>query len=752
MLNRFENNLKELIKSYSDVGLDNFQGPNGRAATLDDLVWYFVEPGTNRKIRFLCTKHYGVDRSRRLRKDSISDDHKINAPYDKLLKIFIINLVCAKSSALQKQAVVISARTILSNITGHLSEVSESGWAEARISGLFQFCKEKHLIPGNLNITQNHEKGRDRTGEEIAKRRSELVPSASLIVALGVIFVEVFKDVGDDGKLAPGATIDIREALTCTYALLCLASPNRAAAEVPLLSKQQLKTFSESEGEPVHYLDWFGSKGFKNNKNHILKCLSEPLSRAINFFYHYCEPNRILANYYINQNCTWEEILGLFVVPKERSERLDFNRRPNLFTLAYALGFYDVYQAVKTKPRGECQISSLLDDTLLNIRYGKLGAFYSLFEVTINNLNINKDYDEMSQAQRATSKLLSCKTVKELEQWWIAYFKDELYTTFPLGFTASKSNNAQDMLFCFSGKDVYDQEKYLRGGGKPYDSSLLNIMLPNNISGFVGRQLNSEETSISIFSKHGFGDELFITPHKFRHFANTVAFNSDIPVEIITAWSGRKSVNQTRDYIHTTEADKSERIRMVLNISSDVAPDIRVITMNELSKIGNLPASVTSTGVCTQELNLSPCEYLNDFVSQCFMCPAACHAAQDDSAIAFLEKDYRVQVARLERVRSDPKINSSKAMSDWYFIHYRNTSILSALIELMKKYESGTIIRYSNRTNEFKAIDLNLKCIETVRLHLPDSDEALKIQLITSIIPDSQNDGLTNLLAKFGLE
>lgn len=110
------------------------------------------------------------------------------------------------------------------------------------------------------------------------------------MLALGAIFSSVFEHVDEQGSLSPGEEINMHDALVVTFALLSLASPNRTTAEIPLLPKQRLHSYSESNGEPVYYLDWIGSKGYGNNKNHMLAALVEPITKALNFFIKH--PNR----------------------------------------------------------------------------------------------------------------------------------------------------------------------------------------------------------------------------------------------------------------------------------------------------------------------------------------------------------------------------------------------------------------------------------------------------------------------------
>lgn len=56
------------------------------------------------------------------------------------------------------------------------------------------------------------------------------------------------------------------------------------AAEIPLLTKQRLNSYSEVGGESVYYLNWVGSKGYPDNKTHLLAVLARHANKAINFF------------------------------------------------------------------------------------------------------------------------------------------------------------------------------------------------------------------------------------------------------------------------------------------------------------------------------------------------------------------------------------------------------------------------------------------------------------------------------------
>lgn len=758
MLNFYLNNLKTLVSEYNNKKFPQLEGPGGSEATLDDLVWYHIDSKTGRKNRFLCTIFNG----QKLRSDrEITSKHALNHPYDHLLKIYIIESLAIGSSVIHIQSKIISARFILSGVKNSLNDVTIENWNSRKDSKPFwQFCK-KHNLLGGYESPQYSKGFRDRTGDEINDRRRKLLPDLSIILALGQVFVNTFRDVDLEGKVIPGGSIDISDAVTCAFATLSLASPNRMGAEIPVIKKQKLKKISEAYKNPVYYLDWKGSKGYSNNKNHVLEALSSNVSQAINFFFSYSEPYRVIARFYENPNQKWQDLLCNIDVDKELWNKKILNNAPNLFSLAYILGFYErnatvlVIKDIESsrlvrKAGGKLNWKHYLEKKVCELDaqdyfytpgFHKTKIWSTLFGVTVTQETINELKDFI--------------TLNELEEYWVRFFKSKISPSFPYAYSASENYEIySELLFCFP-RCVLNNKAT---GGSKYSKSFLSLDSPRNIASHVSSRLNDNThkkvARFSIFKENGHSEEMVMRPHQLRHFANTMAHLSDIPVEINTAWSGRKSVNQTFEYVHTTEHEESERLSSVLNLSDEKDSDIRIITSKELAETINLPASVTSTGVCIQELKVSPCEYLNDFVSQCFMCSSACHIAGDQKAIDLFEKDFVYQKARLEQVRNDSRVQISKAMQDWFVIHHRNTEVLQSLILLMKEHPVGSVIRFSQRISEFKVTDLSTKRVETVKFSLPDSKsemKSLRTIEISHVDLDVENSDLNNLLSNFGL-
>ncbi|PCC99037.1 hypothetical protein [Halopseudomonas pelagia] len=766
MLNKYLDRLEKLIHECQKQKLTQFCGPEEKMAQWSDLVWYHIDPNTGRKVRFLCGRH-GLKGKAGAGNRS---EYALRHPYDQLIKIWIIEVNNMGVSAGHRQALVVYARRLLSEMQGELYSQNTSSLVEFmslyhhqdRIANFIEFCIAKGLMP-KISIPRSVDK-RDRTGHAVFDSRVDSMPKVEVIQALGTIHHQIFQTVSQNGSVSTGSEINMLDAFVSTAALLGLASPNRISAELPLIPSQQLNTFSESENCKVYYLDWPGSKGFKNNRNHILAALAPEVERAVNFFFLACEPARVLCRFYENPRQSLRTLLGRFKVSNAASSNLNFDTVPNLFVLGYALGFYEVdaivpvilpRHGVPQTAHKRGKVPSCFTDKPIHALESNDLLSTSIYS-RAQNLSIPTlmGYQTLSvQGQR----ILGCAgktsiTVGELQDNWIRYFTTTLLPEFPDSFAASEGKiRLKNALFCLLGSQVYGRSA-VRSGGRVLSRSHYNITPMHSLSSQITGRLRGGNWWVTIFESYGF-EGLSLKPHSLRHFGNTLAELSDIPREIITAWSGRKDKEQTEAYLHRRHEEQPARVRTVMDKSDPKKREIRVVARESIKQIANLPATVTSSGVCTQELNLNPCEYLNDFVTQCFMCSAACHIAGDAAGIELFQKDYQVQVARLDNLKADRRMRSSIAMQRWFVIHSKNTYVLASLLDLMNTLRKGTIIRYSPGASEFHVTDVDTKKCTKSHCHLPDVEEELRI-LLTDQSDDkssTSNPQLISLLSTFGL-
>ncbi|MEH6671709.1 hypothetical protein [Halopseudomonas sp.] len=758
MLNKYIDRLEQLIGIYRETELAQFEAPGGAKADFDDRIWYHIDPNNGRRTRYLCGSH-----GRKGRGNAGNDASDVlSYPYNHLIKIWIITTANTSFSASQKKSRAEIARKLLTLMDGHLYAQSEATIrslslgekAADRLRPFLAFCAEKGIMRA---LSYKEIENRNRTSHAHLDAVAEKLPSIDAVIALGSIFSSVFEHVDANGYVSHGEEVKMHDALVLTFALLSLASPNRMSAEIPVLPKQRLGSYSESEGEPVYYLDWIGSKGYGHNRNHLLAALAEPLTKAVNFFYEACEPGRILCRFYENPDQSLEMLLGGFEVGPELKKNLSLSEKPNLFTLGYALGFYAVAGFVPVLHKGADPAH------FNNMQKGKL-----FFEKPIYSL-ASQDRLSLSTVGKTKFSALpylfgytelpkifgdeEALTIAEIQKRWITFYRKSILPEFPLAYSTGESNiKLKDAMFCFLGSSFY---RGLAGNGgrllqrSKYAVVPLASLGPSVISRLTPHSVVKE----TIFQNYGFSAELGLLPHSLRHFSNTLADLSRIPVEIITAWSGRKNPEQTHTYVHSGHEEKAGRVSAIINPPDVDKKLIRTISNTRLIEVTNLPASLTSTGLCTQNLNVTPCNYLNDFVSQCFMCPETCHVGGDEKAIEFFEKDLSFQSKRLDSVTSDTRLSTSTAMKAWYIVHFRNVHILSALIGLMKESPIGTIIQYSNTKCEFRLTDLETMALTRVAPELPKPEDRLAAVIESRVARPTAdaNPQLRSLLTSFGL-
>lgn len=759
-MNKYLTRLNNLIREYRDADLVQFVGPNNQKAGWDDLVWYFICPNTGRQVRFLACRPAPT----RLKDCELSRELSFFAHYAHLVKVWIIEVCNRPISAMHKNRLVGSCRHFLSAMDGDLYVQTAKSIRRsysnrsAELNSFLDFCSERGLMP---KVRLPSDDTRDRTGHARLDAQVEKLPDIQTIVAIGAIFNEVFKPVNEDGSVRPGETVVTEYALAALCGALCLASPNRAAAEIPVIPKQQLQVYREGAGEPVYYLDWKGSKGHKDYKNHILAVLSSQIAKGVNFFYKKCEPARILCRFYEDRTQTLKALLGDYDVSPERAKHLRLTKPPTLFQLGYALGFYGVEERVPVLKKGAVLPAGVASHHKYAYFEQKLVYAIQLSDqvstayvkkVRIASLPRLLLTDFQSRPFRGRALV----TVAEVQEWWIDRVRTTFVPTFPFSFSSGESSiRLSDALFCIQGCVFRERRSEGKSGHQCFQSSPFSVVSAKTIGTSMTHFFGGTSKKASIFERFGYSSELATGTHKLRHFANTLAHMSDIPVEVISAWSGRVDREQTHTYIHTSHEARADKVRAIINPSKKDRQDIRVVLANDVTQATNLPATITSTGICTQELNVTPCDYLNDFVSHCFMCSEACHIAGDDKAIEFLQKDCAYQQARLRSVERDPRRTSSNAMQQWYVIHSRNVVIMSTLIELMKHQPKGSVIRYEKRCSEFHLTDLTTKAITRVACALPRPEEQMKRLLdgeSKDAAPSSFNPQLVSLLSQFGLD
>ncbi|WP_458734158.1 hypothetical protein [Zobellella taiwanensis] len=760
-MNKYDRNIAKLISEIKYPLPAHFTRADGTEAQLDDLVWYY-HANDKRRTRIMCC----VFDSSRIRYDTLlTKNLALPSPYNHLLKTFIIETFNKPCSVSHRASMIAEARYILTKtinvglhaLSNSLLNQLYSNRRSRTAHAFIEFCHKNKLISSTVALYGID--NRDRTGESSTQEIANKLPDEDAIIALGNVYRKVFENVDSDGKVRGNCSVDIGDAFTIAMICLALGSPNRVKAEQLALTKQKIEEYS-IDGKTVYSLNWKGSKGFGDNKKHILSSMHKPIEKCLNFFNNHSEKARILCSYYHNPKQSISSLLNGYHVDPERMKMIDIKNGINLFQLGYLLEFYPEDLKIKVVSKEEQgltkkglgrehvkrkvppvkmvnkKICDLSEEDLIRVSGSKSNAYAVLLGSSLNGKN----------------KLLDTgiHSIKKLQDTWIDYFKEEVIPEFPLSYTPSE--NYVDLRFAMFAITGHDIPNGLKMGSWSY----YYIFPMQRLSSYLNSRIR-KNNNCSIFSKYGYSSSLGLNSHSLRHYNNTLSSLSNIPTAIITAWSGRKNQEQTHTYIHTDDGYKAERINIVIQGGDSEHDNIRVKSLDFINESTELWATATSTGICTQNITVTPCEYLNDFVSQCFLCPQACYICGDEESISLLSKDYEYQSRRLSAIESDKRILTSKAMQRWFKIHYTNTYILNQLIEVLKNNTKGAIVELSVKNNTIKINGYNGNEFHSIELNLPDADSALSLikrnitkpSSLPSAAPD--NRSLDKIIRKFGI-
>ncbi|WP_149982394.1 hypothetical protein [Pseudoalteromonas rhizosphaerae] len=782
MINKYEQSLREFTAKYSSDIPKTISGIDGLEPSWEQPVWYITDPNTKVRHRYLLIKT--TSGKKRPNYDSFFRNLETYTPYlfdeqySILLKIYTIEMQLENIVNNSRQHRVTVASKILTEAQKYssLNELPLPYWNSINLSNIFwDFCKSHNLLSGSVRPSHK-DRARDADLSIIKNSKNLKMTPESIIIACGNIFQTIFQSIDEDGVLLNN-DIDMKNAIVITGILLGLATPSRLAIEFPLLMNQKLKTITPKNGQTISYLDWVGSKGYQDNSTHILAVLAPYVGKAINFFHIHFKPERYYIRYLKDTKQSWKQILSDFQVDPERMSYLDFSVPPNLFTVAYALGFYPIKYEVsilkskdylvfvpnqkrikyrkyldpiskksysKSDAHKRVHISKVSkDDLILNLT--------GLGKIKFNSSQCNSGVHQILQIQNIGDKLISdlnqpqISTVGLLQDAIINIQKNAI-PTFPIDFLDSEIGaDLENLLFCYSpGKHSIKNKKGL--SSSPLFITSIKILKNDLISSMNGPEFYLDN---NIFYKYGFGFQK-LKPHSLRHFVNTHAEKGNIPLSIISAWSGRVSVKQTLEYIHTSDEEKADRIKSTLELDHS-SKSIRVTTKNDLKRFSSTPASLSDTGVCVQELSVTPCNYINNFLSGCFGCESACYVCGDEKAIEMLENDYKFQSVRLKTYSNSHNIHISSAKKLWWLNHSQGVALLGQLIQVLLSNKAGNLVSIAVDKKKLFITDIKTKETEEILLSIP-SDEVLLKQL--DCTPAKKNhvpEEMKLLLSSFGM-
>lgn len=736
-------------------------------ATWQDKAWQYIDKNGKQANFIFCQNTNSQTRISTIEKYDI-----LPSPWHELLKAYSLELTAQNLSPTNKRKKISTARDLIinSDLFSTFSPNSLLNYWEIKggrkniglLNSFILWLKNKKLIPSNIPQIIDNRQANDGS-EELDFRRKKL-PDEKVIMAMGAIHHEVIP--WDKLKWKqPHPLNNQRNAFTCAMFTLSISSPNRAAAEQTVLNLQQLKTQTDSidgQKKTVHYLDWSGSKGFDDNKNHILSQTAPVIRLILEYMSSITASNRIIARFYKQPNATLKHLLRDFRVNDKNWQLLtpDLEQKTNLFTLGYLLDFY---KGSKIK---RVLVSPATIGARQEVRNGPGKQFFSkpvAFLQLDDEVQVSSEQLGILFAINRSKEL--CKrldlqgiyTVAEIQKRWLLHLKKQ----FPL---LPLVRNETNEGFCDIEHRLFALNSYQlglngRSGGNDYvgSNSPFSLISPATMGKIYANDLGrSSKTLQSIFNRFGFADTFYITPHQMRHYMTDVADKGGLPIAINNMWGGRKDLSQIVHYVHTTNDDKASIISDILynedgKSIEEVKNSLRLATREQYDNASNEQgvASITSSGVCTQNLIVIPCTYLNDLNTQCVGCTKSCHIAHDEDAISLLKEDLKLQERRLQDVQTRPQFSHSKAMQSWFKLHLANTERLKLLIELMinTDIEPGSLIRMLVDSAEFRISNLRTKQVEIQKLALTDAN--MTIKKLIEANSENDNDIIHQLLEKF---
>lgn len=746
-INRFIDNQRAYIDKKKAQPLMGFTNAQGEPASWDDMAVTFSDSDGRTLNILFCN----LNRKKPNIGTRFTEEDRLAPETHDLLFAYMLDVLKENISQDNKREKITVARKFLCRLDENVASASLETIQQAidsltyskNLTSFIGWLHHYKMLPKSCQpyINTTVESFGKKSGDDALAAEKNKLPSEKALLALGAIFHDVIPPYQDDDKnnidaWQPliSATHTQRDSFICTMAALGMASPNRIGAEQVLLTTQRIQLHTQvvdGQEKTVHYLNWRGSKGYKDNQNHINAEMVESLDRALHYTFLATEPGRALARFYRKPTRPLKEVLGDFKPGDENIALLkpSMNKPIHLLHLGLLLGFFDDGdKCVRVSPDTKGAIDKTDRRNLHNPKFIKpiaqLEPFDTLeFKVHCPYAKALTGSDLGDQAQRnkyvAGQKTL---TVAEFQNHTVEMNQSRIKGS---NRSQSKSVDVERALFLYTEQQM---------GGKVTHPFLL-VPISSLSMTFADDLIKRIKSRMTLFERHGFASDFAIKPHQLRHWQNDYLAKKGLPHHLITLLSGRKSAEQTLEYIHTTDAENASVIGDITysnELESDAKEKVsqRIQTMNQYNEAidNNVPTFVHETGFCDQNLPLSPCTYMSEFETQCALCPSSCHVAHDDEAIALLIKDLKVQTHNLKEAQEAINFATSESMQKWYKTHYRNTCMLRNLIEVLSDdaIEKGSMVRVLAHSNCMRITNLETKTVVEHKLALPDAEQALQ--------------------------
>ncbi|MGC9423527.1 hypothetical protein [Vibrio sp.] len=769
-INRYIDNQRAYVAKKKAQPLMGFTNAQGEPASWDDIAVTFTDSDNKTLNIFFCNQKRKLPR----KGTRFTADDRLAPETHHLLFAYVLDVLKESVSINNKKQKISIARHFLCHLAENVASASletiqhaiDSLTDSRLLTAFINWLHHHKMLPKNcqpyINTTPDSIRG--KSGDDALVREKNKLPSEKALLALGAVFHDVIPPYQDNApnnidawQPLISSTQMQRDSFTCTMAALGMASPNRIGAEQVLLTAQRIQRHTEvvdGQEQTVHYLNWRGSKGFKDNQNHINAEMVESVDRALHYTILATESARALARFYRQPNRPLKDVLGDFKPSDENIALLkpSMNKPTHLLHLGLLLGFFDDGdKCVRVTPETKGAIDKTDTRNPHQPKFIKSIAQLEPFDTLVfmaccpyaqaltgSQLTNEAQYNKYTVGQRALTVAAFQNHIIEMNQYHLGGHNRQ----------QTKSVDVEHALFMYTEKQM--------GGRVTHPFILVSI---GSLSGFFADDLiKGNKNRLTLFERHGFASDFALKPHQLRHWQNNYLEKKGLPHHLITLLSGRKSAEQTLTYIHTTDAENASVIGDICysnGLEDDVKEKVslRIRTMNQYNEAidNETPTFAHETGFCTQNLALSPCTYMSEFETQCALCSSSCHIAHDDEAIALLIKDLKVQTHNLEKIQKSIDFETSEGKHKWYKTHYSNTCMLKMLIEVLSDdaIEAGRMMRLLTRSNSIRITNLDTQTVEERKLALPDAEQALQAA-IEAKNDSSKDEATSNFLGFLG--
>lgn len=359
-INRYITNQHAYIAEKKKLPLLGFTTPSGKQATWEDIAVTFTS-NKGIPINLLFNNdnqpHANIN-------STFSDKDKLDEHTHHLLFAFALDVLKENISNNYKRDKITNAKKFLialgENVASSSMDEIQNTIDEMKyiqnLPAFWGWLNAHKMLPASItpNLTREKNSTRAKRGDDAIEAESSKLPDEKALLALGAIFYDAippYQDIKNKENTNSWAelihpTTSQLDSYVCTMSALAMSSPNRAAAEQVLLTKQRVKDHNEvvnNNINTVYYLNWRGSKGYKDYQNHINAEMADSLDRALHYTALVTEPARALARFYQNPNLSLKKVLGDFKPSAKNLDALKPNdsKPTNLIHLGFLLGFYD---------------------------------------------------------------------------------------------------------------------------------------------------------------------------------------------------------------------------------------------------------------------------------------------------------------------------------------------------------------------------------------------------------------------------